>query len=137
MNNAYDIDKVAKNTLAYLIARYPIPRPHRSWATKVRKPTIKWRPLSPNLYGYCEWSNNGYLMILNSSLPFTEEELVETIAHEYRHMLQSRALYKWHKRRLHIVYWKHPLEIDARAFSYAILYLLGYNGPLTTVATEG
>lgn len=127
MANAYDIDELAAQTLGYLCKYYPVvPKKELKWATKVRCAGIRWGKMPKDWGGYCDWTHNGLMMTLSWSKTYTKEELVDAIAHEYRHMMQSPKLYRWISYRCKSGYWEHPLEKDARAFAEKILAELSH-----------
>lgn len=121
MDSTYDIDLLTAYTLQYLTAQYPItPKKPLKWSTKVRIPTIRWTKLPQGWYGACNWAHKGLVIELSSTKCYTEQELVATIVHEYRHLMQPSALYYWYSRRDRHSYERHPLEIDAIAFETAV-----------------
>jgi hypothetical protein len=127
MENSYDIDALATKVLDYLTSHYPLPQESAiRWSTKVRRPSIRWKSLPPTWYGYCDWSNHGLVLTLSYTRAYTQEELIDTIAHEYRHMMQDKYQYRWLTRRYRTQYWEHPLEKDARAFAEKILAELSH-----------
>lgn len=127
MEQPYDIDLVSRQVLTYLTKTYPIP-PKRDlkWSSKVVKPELRWAFLNLDTFGECSFRHRGLIMYLNYNLSYTKELLIDTIAHEYRHMMQNKALYAWYRNRMKVGYWDHPLEKDARAFAEQVTQELSH-----------
>jgi hypothetical protein len=126
MENSYDIDSLAAETLRYLQSTYPLPKPELKWSSKVRQLSIRWVSMAKDWYGYVKHDHNNLVIYLNYSLNYSEELLIDTISHEYRHLMQGSRLYTWYSRRGKVGYWNHPMEIDARCFANQVLSELGY-----------
>jgi hypothetical protein len=119
MKPAYDIDLVSAEVLDWLTRNFPrvsTTDKTKAWKTKGLKPQIRWRPMSPNYYGYVTSEQRGTTIYLNQTLSYTLEELVKTICHEYCHTLQDQRLYHWYSSRLKTGYNKHPMELEAVLF---------------------
>lgn len=122
MEQSFDIDLLASEVLAYLLKHYPLkPRKGVRWCSKVTKPSIRWAYLNKNTFGQCPSDNRSLVLQLNYNIAYTKEELIDTVAHEYRHMMQDYRLYAWYSNREKTGYWNHPLERDARSFAEQVL----------------
>lgn len=112
--------------MSYLYKRLPLPTAQSSRKKRPRTPfskdrdiTVEFKQLQPTWYGY-QYKRQ---IVLNTGR-WTQLELIDTLAHEYRHIWQDMVYpgaYRWYKNRSKTGYYYHPMELDARAFAETIL----------------
>lgn len=110
--------------LEYLEDRLPLGYRYRSYFTKHKGTSVRFKPLPRHILGQVPNRNKGVEIHLNSNLRWTQEQLIEIIAHEYRHVWQGTKrfkYYRWCMNRLRTGYWNHPEETDARNFASCVL----------------
>lgn len=118
MSNTFDIDEVTEQVINWLRANYPLPKVSTNRVvTKAQAPELRWERMPKDWYGAVSGEQHNTVLLLNTRVAYSIESLVDSICHEWCHLLQDMKLYNWYSRRLKAGYWKHPLEIEAREFA--------------------
>lgn len=118
------MERTIRYVCDYLATILPLEYPNKSPFVKHNWVLVKWKDLHHDTYACVPYQNYGFEIHLNYNYKWSQEMLIELLAHEWRHIwqgLQRPKYYRWCTNRLKTGYYNNPEEVDAREFGTKVL----------------
>lgn len=118
------MEQTIRYVCKYLADKCPIEYPNKSPFVSHNYIRVQWIDMFHDSYACVPYKNYGFNIHLSTKYKWTQEMLIELIAHEWRHIWQGvirPKYYRWCKNRVKTGYWNNPEEVDAREFGAEVL----------------